>query len=93
MLQKFNSNGNLNLNDEGRYHIETSPLICRANQWTCFYMITASVIKGLMPMFNNMRHFGQFGTICKIQKSLKNTHGGMIHLVKLQTIVQSIKYC
>ena len=23
-----------------RYHIETSPLICRANQWTGFYMIT-----------------------------------------------------
>ena len=31
--------------DGGRYHIETSPLICRANQWTGFYMITASVMK------------------------------------------------
>ena len=31
----------------GRYHIETSPLICRADQWTGFYMITASVMKGL----------------------------------------------
>ena len=30
-----------------RYHIETSPLICGANQWTGFYMITASVMKGL----------------------------------------------
>ena len=29
--------------DGGRYHIETSPLICRANQWTGFYMISASV--------------------------------------------------
>ena len=28
----------------GRYHIET---ICRANQWTGFYMITVSVIKEL----------------------------------------------
>ena len=27
----------------GCYHIETSPLICSANQWTGFYMITASV--------------------------------------------------
>ena len=27
--------------DGGRYHIETSPLICRANQWTGVYMITA----------------------------------------------------
>ena len=25
--------------DGGPYHIETSPLICIANQWTCFYMI------------------------------------------------------
>ena len=33
--------------DGGRYHIETSLLICRANQWTGFYMITASVLKGL----------------------------------------------
>ena len=31
--------------DGGRYHVETSPLICRANQWTGFYMITASVMK------------------------------------------------
>ena len=30
--------------DGGRYHIETSPLICRA---TGFYMITAPVMKGL----------------------------------------------
>ena len=30
-----------------RYHVETSPLICRANQWTGFYMITASVMKEL----------------------------------------------
>ena len=27
--------------------IEISPLICRANQWTCFYMITASIMKEL----------------------------------------------
>ena len=33
--------------DGGRYHIETSPLICRANQWIGFYMITASAMKEL----------------------------------------------
>ena len=33
--------------DGGRYHIETSPLIYRANQWTGFYMITVSVMKEL----------------------------------------------
>ena len=27
--------------------METSPLICGANQWSGFYMITASVLKGL----------------------------------------------
>ena len=33
--------------DGGHYRIETSPLICRANQWTGFYIITASVMKEL----------------------------------------------
>ena len=27
--------------------METSPLICRANQWTGFYLITASGMKEL----------------------------------------------
>ena len=31
--------------DGGRYHIETIPLICGANQRTGLYMITASVMK------------------------------------------------
>ena len=31
-----------------RYHIETSPLIFRANKWTGFYMVTASVMKELI---------------------------------------------
>ena len=31
----------------GRYHIETSPLVCRANQWTDFYMIGTSIMKEL----------------------------------------------
>ena len=34
--------------DRGPCHIETSPLICRANQWTGFYMIRTSVMKELM---------------------------------------------
>ena len=40
-------NFSLPFHDGGRYHIETSPLICSANQWTGFYMITASVMKEL----------------------------------------------
>ena len=31
--------------DGGPYHIETSPLIRNANQWTGFYMIGTSVMK------------------------------------------------
>ena len=34
----------------GRYHRETSLLICRANQWTGFYMIMASVMKELIVL-------------------------------------------
>ena len=34
--------------DGGRYHIETSPLIYRANQWTGIYMITVSLMKELI---------------------------------------------
>ena len=33
--------------DGDHYHIETSPLICRANQWTGFYMIGAATMKEL----------------------------------------------
>ena len=33
--------------DGGRYHIETSPLICSENQWTGFYTITVTVMKEL----------------------------------------------
>ena len=37
----------LTFHGEGLYHIETSPLICRANQWTGFYLIKAAVVKEL----------------------------------------------
>ena len=33
--------------DGGRYHIETSPFICSVNQWTGFHMITVPVMKEL----------------------------------------------
>ena len=32
---------------------------------------------------NEMRHFARFGTICTIFKDVKNTHGGLLLLVKL----------
>ena len=36
--------------DGGCCHVETSPLICSANQRTGFYMITASVMKELSTL-------------------------------------------
>ena len=35
--------------DGDLYHIETIPLICRANQWTGFYMIRTFVMEELKP--------------------------------------------
>ena len=59
--------------DGGRYHIETGPLTCSANQWTGFYMITASVMKELstlgqmkikiVEMFKHQKQFKLFFTI------------------------------
>ena len=43
-------------NDGGRYHIETSTWICSANQWTGFYMITASVMKELKGMPESLKY-------------------------------------
>ena len=51
--------------DGGHYHIEASTLICRANRWTGFYMISASVMKELkrwwllkliLPYKSNKKH-------------------------------------
>ena len=38
--------------DGGPYHIETSPLICSANQWTGFYMVGTSAMKKLKSSSN-----------------------------------------
>ena len=46
-MKSSNKKNNYPFHDGGRYHIETSPLIWGANQWTGFYMITGSVMKGL----------------------------------------------
>ena len=42
----------------GPYHIETRILICRANQWTGFYMIGTSAMKELKsPINKNLTYF------------------------------------
>ena len=43
---------NGNINGQFSNHIETSQLICRANQLTGFYMMETLVIKGLTPRKN-----------------------------------------
>ena len=43
--------------DGDRYHTETCPLICRANQWTGFCMITAIVMKELISFSYTMKLF------------------------------------
>ena len=40
--QQHQSEGSFN--DGGSYHLDTSPLTCRANQWTGFYIIKTSVM-------------------------------------------------
>ena len=37
-----------NFHDRSPYHIETSPLICSGNQWTCFCLIGTNVVKELI---------------------------------------------
>ena len=41
----------INSHDRGPYHLETSPLICRANQLTGFYIMGTSAIKELVIAF------------------------------------------
>ena len=54
----------LTLHDEGPYHIKTSPLICRANQWAGFYMVGASVMKNLNTLKNlNQAFFSNKNTL------------------------------
>ena len=47
-------------------HIETIPLICRANQWTDFYRIETSVIKELNENNALTKKYGECrqGHIC-----------------------------
>ena len=44
--------------DRGPCHIETSPLICRVNQWTGFYMIGTSIMKKMNDLANSSLNIG-----------------------------------
>ena len=62
--------------NRGRYHIETSPLICLANQWTGFYMITVSVLKGL-----NRKRF-TIGVVYVFRKSFSSFEKSTFFLIR-----------
>ena len=57
------------LYDGGPDHIETSPLICRVNQWTGFYMIGTFVMKELS---NNISLFHATSLFQYLLKKLEN---------------------
>ena len=42
------------VHDRCTYHMETSLLICRANQWAGFYMVGTSIMKELMLVHDNL---------------------------------------
>ena len=56
--------------DGGPYHIETIPLICRANQWNGFYMIGTSVMKELMCWFPVVTRFSCYIPASWVAKQL-----------------------
>ena len=82
----------LTLHDGGRYHIETSTLICKSNQWTGFYMITATVMKELNINHMSFIFTGVVVRMCSVKKlflkisqnSLTNTCARVSFLTKLQ---------
>ena len=41
----------VDFHDGGLYHKETSPLICRANQWSGYYITGTSVMKELYKVY------------------------------------------
>ena len=59
-------------NDGGPNHIETSQLICSANQWTGFYMIETSVMKELIPFQANFLFLYPFKTSENVWVKVKN---------------------
>ena len=62
------------------YHIETSSLICRANQWTDFYMI---VVTSVMKELNQIFFVGI---------SLKKINLKRIQNPKMESFTKAVKY-
>ena len=58
--------------DGGRYHIEASLLICSTNQWTGFYMVTASVTKVKISQYSQENTYGGVSFLKKKTRVLLN---------------------
>ena len=69
----------------GPYHIETSPLICIANQWTGFYMIGASVMKEL-NLSCIQDELNTWGPLKKTQQAITCLK------LTIETVEQCVKY-
>ena len=61
--------------DRGLYYTETSPMICRANRWTCFYMIGTFVTKGLITFLMYTNSCTAVETISVASKDLTTIFG------------------
>ena len=65
--------------DGGPYHIETSPLICRANHWTGFYMRRTSYHEKLKAWFLCCKVFWDFWWILSL---ITNVEGSKTSKIK-----------
>ena len=69
--------------------METSPLICGANQWTGFYMIAASVMKGLniRHLFSALMNLAHLVRACNFKFPFLHSSFICFSIVKLISIV------
>ena len=68
----------LTLSWRSSHHIETSPLICSAYQWTGFYMIGTSVMKELKARFLSAKVFGSSRESYQIRTLRQSLHRSWI---------------
>ena len=71
--------------------METSPLIWGANQWTGFYMITASVMKGLMKDSLTLRNnHCLYYSLFNLNKNMKLTMKTFKSIANIFTMVTHV---
>ena len=78
MLFLLMANKNLLTYDGVPFNSGTSPLICRANQWTGFYMIRISVMKEIKCLMDVYEQFKEI-----LEHPLPNHRTVFMSLIKL----------